>query len=430
MRVALKDSLAPLRSPGYRSVFLANTASFLGDQIVTVALAFAVLEVTGSATALGVVLLARTVPLAVFVLTGGVWADRLPRQLIMVASDVVRLVSQAVFAALLFTGHAPLWAMVVLQAVHGTASAFYRPASSGLLAQLLPSELRQRGSALMYSMSSMAGILGPVLAGVILAVSSPAWTLAIDAASFGISGLLLLRVRTPERGAAKERNSFLRDLADGWGEVTSRSWLRSWIFNFALFQFAVLSAFMVLGPLVSETSLGGETAWAVMSACLGVGSLLGSFAAIRWHPARPLAALGGALLTAPVVLVALAFAAPVYLLAATSLLFGAAIAFADAVWEATLQNHVPERVLSRVVSYDWLGSTVLRPIGLAIVGPMAAGLGADVVLIGAAVLYVVVTGAALAMPVTWALSPQPVESGPAAGVEALPTTSQTGMEHG
>jgi MFS family permease len=407
VRLALKAASAPLLLRGYRRVFLANTASFLGDQVVPVALAFAVLEVTGSATALGIVLLARTVPFAVFVLTGGVWADRLPRHLMMVTSDGVRFVSQGVFAVLLFSGHAALWAMVVLQAVHGAAAAFFRPASSGLIAQLLPRELRQRGTALMYSVSNVAAVLGPVLAGIMLVWLSPAWMLAIDSISFAISGLLLAGVRTPGRAPARaQAQSFVRDLADGWKEVVSRPWLRSWILNFALFQFAVLAAFLVLGPVVSQTALGGATAWAVMSACVGVGSLLGSIVAIRWQPARPLVAVGSALLLAPVVLLGLAAVAPVYLLGGMSVIFGAVIAFADAVWESVVQNHVPERVLSRVVSYDWLGSTVLRPIGLAVVGPLAVALGANIVLIGAAMLHLVATSVALLIPANRSIADQ------------------------
>jgi MFS family permease len=412
MSASLKESLQPLRLPDYRNVFFANTASFLGDQIVPVALAFAVLEVTGSASALGIVLLSRTVPLALFVLTGGVWADRLPRHLIMVASDLVRFVSQAVFAALIFTHHAPLWAMVALQAVHGTASAFYRPASSGLLAQVLPRELRQRGVGLMYSVSSLTSVAGPVIAGVLLALSTPAWALTIDAASFAISACLLARVRPPERGPAKERQSFVRDLAEGWQEVISRSWLRTWILNFALFQFALLAAFWVLGPLVAKTSLGGATAWAIMSACVGIGSLLGSLAAVRWHPSRPLVAVGGSLLLSPVVLLGLAVPAPIYALAAMSLAFGGAMAFADTIWETVVQNHVPERLLSRVVSYDWLGSTVLRPVGLAIVGPLAVAVTPTATLVGASVLYLAVTLAALAMPITWKLPAHAPEEEP------------------
>lgn len=403
----LRESLAPLRVHDYRLAMTANSASFIGDQIVPVALAFAVLEVTGSATVLGVVLLARTVPLAIFALTGGVWADRLPRQLIMVTADGVRFVSQAIFAALLFSGHAAVWAMVLLQAIHGAAGAFHRPAAGGLLPQLLTPDLRQRGNALMYSVQSLAAIAGPAAAGVLLAVSTPAWALAVDALSFALSGLLIARIRPPQRNVSRVRQSFLRDLAEGWKGMVSRPWLRTWILNFALFQFALLSAFWVLGPVVSQTSLGGETTWAVMSACVGVGSLLGSVLSIRWQPSRPLLAVGGALLLSPMVLFALAALAPIYLLAGGSVLFGAAMAFGDTVWETAVQNHVPEHLLSRIVSYDWMGSTVLRPIGLAIVGPLAVVFGTDVTLVGAAALYLVVTLGALAMPVSWQLPAQP-----------------------
>ncbi|WBC01115.1 MFS transporter [Micromonospora sp. WMMA1976] len=418
---SLRESLAPLRVRDYRLAMFGNSASFIGDQIVPVALAFAVLEVTGSATALGVVLLARTVPLAIFVVTGGVWADRLPRQFIMVTTDCVRFVSQAIFAALLFTDHAALWAMALLQAVHGAAGAFHRPAAGGLLPQLLTPDLRQRGNALMYSVQSLGGIVGPAAAGLLLAVSSPAWALALDALSFAVSAFLIARIRTPQRTVAKERKSFLQDLGEGWKEMVSRPWLRTWILNFSLFQFALLAAFFVLGPVVSKTSLGGETTWATISACIGAGSLLGSLLSVRWHPSRPLLAVGGALLLAPTVLFGLAALAPVYVLAGMSILFGAATAFGDTVWETAVQNHVPEHLLSRIVSYDWMGSVVLRPVGLAIVGPLAAVVGTANTLIGAGMLYLLVTLGALAMPISWKLPAQPEPAAPSTLPVAQPS---------
>src|SRR2546430_5751389 len=151
MTVPIREYLAPLRHRGYRLVFSANVVSAVGNQVVPVALAFAVLDATGSATVLGVVLLARTLSLALFVLIGGVWADRLPRQLVMVGADLIRFVSQGAFAVLLLTGHAPVSTMVVLQGMHGAATAFFRPASGGLLAQVLPPDLRQRGTAMFYA---------------------------------------------------------------------------------------------------------------------------------------------------------------------------------------------------------------------------------------------------------------------------------------
>ncbi|MEV8509078.1 MFS transporter [Actinoplanes sp. NPDC051475] len=394
-------SLAPLRDRRYRLVFSANSLSTLGDQIVPVALAFAVLHATGSPAALGFVLLARTVPQAVFLLTGGVWADRLPRQRLMISSDLVRFFSQGVFAALLLSGRNELWWMLLLQAVHGTAGAFARPASGGLIAQLLEPTLRQRGAALMYTVTSSATIVGPAAAGLLLAISSPGLALAIDAATFLVSALLLAGVKLPPRQGTSERKHFAADLLEGWHEVRSHSWLWSWILNFAVFQFAILSAFWVLGPVVSQRSLGGDTGWAVISVGTGVGGLIGSVIAVRWLPRRPLVAMAGALILAPITLLGLAVPLSLATMTALAVLIGIAMSFGDAVWEGVLSNRVPEHLLSRVVSYDWMGSIVLRPIGLAIVGPIAAHAGSRTTLVGAAVLYFAATAVAVAMPTTW-----------------------------
>ena len=382
MRTRLLGSFDALREREFRLLFTAHAISALGDFLVPVALAFAVLDLTGSATDLGFVLTARLVPLVLFMLAGGVWADRLPRQRLMIASHLVRLVSQGALGLLLVAGNARIWELVVLQAVHGTATAFFRPASSGIVPQTVSPERLHQANGLMWGAIGVAGFAGPAIAGVALATAGAGWAILGDATTFALGAYLLARLRLPPL-PPRERESFLHELAVGWREVVSRRWLWTSILSFSAFQLAVIAAFSVLGPVVAKHSLGGASAWATLAAAFGIGSIVGNFCSLHLRPRRPLRfAFGFTLLCFPTLFL-LAFAAPVPVIAATELVSGLAIGMSGAMWETTLQEHVPEAARSRVSAYDWMGSMVLRPAGLAVIGPIATVVGVKAALVGA-----------------------------------------------
>ncbi|MGI8421817.1 MAG: MFS transporter [Gaiellaceae bacterium] len=390
--------LGPLRERDFRLVFAAHVVSVVGDGLVPVALAFAVLDLTGSAADLGIVLLARAVPMVVFVLAGGVWADRLPRQWLMVGSHAIRFASQTALGVLLVGGHASIVTIAALQVVHGAATAFYRPASSGLVPHLVSPRNLQPANALIWMAISVGGVGGPALAGLLIAVSSPGWAILLDGISFGGAALLLLRLRSRELGRPAVRGSFLRDLADGWSVVRSRSWLWISIAQFSLFQLVALATFVVLGPLVAQRSLGGASAWALIVAASGVGAIAGNALALRFRPLHPLRWVFGLILLSAPSFVLLAVAAPAGAIAAAELGTGVAFGLAGAVWETKMQQQVPPEALSRVSSWEWVGSTALRPLGLGLVGPLAAVVGVRATLLGAAGIIVVSTLAPLALP--------------------------------
>jgi predicted MFS family arabinose efflux permease len=387
--VTLGTSCEALRERNFRLQFVAASISMLGSNLAPVAIAFAILDLTGSASALGAALAARALPTLVFSLAGGVWADRLPRHRVMVAANLAQFGSQALFAALLLAGRAELWQILLLQAAQGAANAFLRPATTGLTAQTVKSEHRQQANALLSLSASTTGIAGPVLAGVLVVTVGSGWAVAADAATFAVSAALLSRISLPTGDRASGRAPFLRELADGWRFVRTFSWVWLSIGGFMVFQLLVLSTFFVLGPAIAERSLGGASAWALIVGAAGAGSLLGDLLALRWEPSRPLqAATLAGVLAAPALLL-LALESPLGWLAAAGLLLGIAFTFPDTLWFATLQEHVPEPLLARVSAYDWAGSLVLRPIGYAIVGPLAAIAGAGTVLVVSAVLLVV-----------------------------------------
>lgn len=384
----LSDSLAPLREVPFRRLFLATTTSMVGDRFTTVALAFAVLELTGSAFALGIVLASQSVSLVAFLLVGGVWADRLGRRQVMVVADLARAGAQGLTAFLLITGSAQLWHLVALQVLHGGASGFFNPASTGLIPETVEPRHLQRANALLELTSSVGGIVGPIAAGVIVAVSTPGWAIGIDALSFLGSAFFLRGIASV--GSARPRTdvSFWRDLKDGWIEVRSRSWLLASIIQMALFQFAFLGSLFVLGPLVAEQTYGGAKAWGLLVGSAGFGSVVGAIVGLRVHPRRILVAIYLLEIVQTLPLILLAVRPPLGVLFVGHFVAGLTLAYGSTLYEVVLQQNVPPHAISRISAYDWMGSTALRPLGLAAAGPVATAVGVGPTFLGAAVIVV------------------------------------------
>ncbi|HZL54819.1 MAG TPA: MFS transporter, partial [Solirubrobacteraceae bacterium] len=263
--------LGPLRNAQFRLLFAGRAISSLGDRVVPLALSFAVLDLTGSVTDLGIVFAAQTLPLVLFVLLGGVWADRLPRQFVMLASDGVRALAQGLSAVLLLSGSAHIWELAVLQAVYGAAEAFFGPASVAIVPQTVDERDLQPANALLGLSGNLADVLGPALAGVIVATAGPGWGLATDAATFVASAAFLALMRPRALAAASEfaAGSTLAQLRAGWHAFRSRTWLWVTVVFFTVFLAFVYSPLQVLGPQVAKVSLGGPGAWAAISVALG-----------------------------------------------------------------------------------------------------------------------------------------------------------------
>jgi MFS family permease len=405
-------SLQVLREREYRQFFLGQAVSLLGDGMVNVALAFAVLDLTGSASALGLVLAARMLPLVGFLLAGGVMADRLPRRTVMIAADLVRVASQGAIAALLIAGVAEVWQLAALSAVTGSATAFFNPASTGLMPAVVSPERLQQANALRGLAMAAGQIAGPALAGILVAGAGAGWALAVDAATFAVSVAFLVRLHVP----AMERlvvRSMLADLREGWDTFRSISWLWTFVAAATIGNF-VSAASGVLGPLVAKESLGGATAWALIVSAVGVGSLAGGVLALHVQPRRPMlmATLPLYLFAAPLAMLALEL--PAVYIAGVSLLSGAALMISNTVWETTLQRNVPAEALSRVSSYDWFGSLAFQPLGFAIWGPVAELNGVGRTLWIAFAVQIVTTTALLLVPSIRHLRSTPPETAPAA----------------
>lgn len=365
-----------LRTREFRLLFSGQAVSVLGDRMAVVALAFAVLEIGGSVSDVGLVLAAGAFPLVATVLAGGVVADRTSRRAVMVVADLVRVASQGAMAALLITGAAEVWMLALLAGVTGAATGFFSPASTGLLPEVVLAEQLQPANALRASAASTGEILGPIVGGVLVAAAGAGWAIAIDAVTFAVSAACLAMQRVPARVAASQ-SSFVAALREGWVAFRARRWVWAFVLYFAI-ENLIWGAWGTLGPIVAKTDLGGAAAWGTILAAMGIGALAGSLLAARVRPHRPLlfAALTDGLFVLP--LAFLAVAPPVPLIACGALLSGAGMALAISVWESTLQRHIPGESLSRVSSYDWFGSLAFYPLGLAIWGPVAAAIGVSV----------------------------------------------------
>jgi MFS family permease len=382
----------------FRLLFIGQTISIYGDRLLPVALAFAVLDLTGRATDLGYVFAAQYVPMVVLVLFAGVVADRLPRQLVMLASDAVRVATQAGMAALLLSGNAHIWELVVLCAVGGAADAFFNPAVVGLIPSTVPPGRLQEANALRGLAFSISAILGPATAGVIVAATSPGWALVFDAATFAVSVVSLALMRI-DASAARRETSVRGELRHGFELVRSQRWLWVSISYWGVFNLAGLPVFLVLGPYVAKHSLGGATAWATILTVGGVGSFVGGLVSMRSRPKRPLHACVASTLPWWIAPVLLAERMPTAAIAAAFFVTSITIAYGNTVWTTALQERVPRDAISRVTSFDVLGTYIVSPAGYALVGVLAAAIGVSTTLVVAA------CGGAAATLVTLALLP-------------------------
>jgi MFS family permease len=402
----------------FRLLFLGQVTSSFGDRLAPIALTFAVFDLTKSTSAaaydLGFVFAAQTAPMFLLVAVAGVWGDRLPRQLVMLSSDVVRCASQGTTAALLLLHQAQVWELVALQAVYGAANAFFMPAQIGLIPAVVGSGQLREANALMSFSRTAAGVVGPAVGGTLVALISPGVAVAGDAATFLVSAgsLALLRVAWPAREATGA--SMLTEFREGLAEVRQRTWIWVLIVYFGLFNIFVWPPFFVLGAAVANHSLGGAGAWAALLVAGSAGIAVGSLVAVRFGASRPLfwGELACGLSALPALFLGLGL--PLAPIVVVSFVRSIGLAWGDTLWFTALQEHVPERAISRVISLDQTGTLAFVPLGFALVGPFSAVVGVRATLVGSAILTAAATVCAVSVPSVRNLraEPRPVPAMP------------------
>ncbi|MFF8784614.1 MFS transporter [Streptomyces sp. NPDC015125] len=402
----------------------ATVIANLGSSGALIATAFAVLAAGGSATDVGLVAAARTVPLVLFLLIGGAVADRLPRHRVMVAANVLSCVSQGLFALLVLAGEPRLWQLAVLAALGGTGQAFFAPASEGMVLASVSGEQAGRAFAVFRMGMNGANIGGTALGGALVAAVGPGWVLAVDSAAFAVAAVLRAFLDVSGVAVRAPGGGVLHDLRDGWREVVSRPWLWAVVVQFSLVNAVVAAAEAVYGPLVAEQHLGGPGPWGLALAAFGAGTVGGALVMTRVRPHRLL--LTGALCVFPLALPSAALAVPLPAGGLAAVMFGTGIAvevFA-VTWMTALHQEIPEEKFSRVSSYDWLGSLAMVPLATALAGPVQDLIGRTAALWGCSAVIALLTAAVLCVPGVRRLTRR-TQPEPAAGRVLSPAAGAT-----
>lgn len=380
----------------FRLLFVSRVISLTGSAVAPIAQAFAVLELTRSASAFGVVLAAGYVPLIVFLLLGGVVADRIDRGIVMVWSNIACAAAQAVLAVLLIVGVARIWQVAALACVCGAASAFFGPASSGIVPQIVdPREVHDANALLRLSMNCVR-VLGPALGGMAVAVCGAGWVIAWDAITFASAAALFARLRIPlpPRPAA----TMIADLAEGWAQFWSLPWLWSLVLQYSLINAVWVGGFELLGPIMSQERLGGASSWGLITAALAAGLLAGGALILAWKPKRPLLAATLSTLTKAAPLAAMATGQSLMMIIAATFIAGVGTEVFIVCFYSALQREVPADRMSRVSSYDIFLGTILVPVGYLLAGPLAATIGIGATLQAGIAVIAISTCAVLLLP--------------------------------
>jgi predicted MFS family arabinose efflux permease len=380
----------------FRLLFAGRAISYVGTYLAPIAVAFAVLDLGGGATAVGLSFAAWTLAQVAMLAVGGVVGDRLPRRRVMIASDVASTGVRVLMGVLLLTGRAEVWMLVALQAAGGASVAFYNPAFYGLVREIVPTDRLQRANSLLAIARYAAFPLGAAVGGTIVALVGSGTALVLDGATYAASALLLSFVRVDS--IAKATSSMLRELRDGWAAFVEQQWvwvLTSWI---ALYFVLTYAPFFVLGPYIAEHSMHGAGSWAPVVAGEGIGALLGSLAGLRVHFRQPLVAVGRIFLLTALQSVLLALHAPVWLLAPAAACAGFGFACGSVVWDTQLQKAIAPDKLARVAAYGWMSAMVMLPAGYALAGPISALVGMRGYLLFGATWLVVSTAVVYRLP--------------------------------
>jgi MFS family permease len=395
--------LRPLGIRDFALLWAGATVSLAGDGVYIVAIAWQVYELSNSPTALSLVGVAWTLPVGIFVLIGGVISDRFERRRIMIAADILRAIAVATIGALSLSGAIELWHLIVLAAVFGTGEAFFGPAFTSIVPDIVPKHLLLQANSLDQFIRPFAFLLvGPALGGWMVAVIGPGQAFMLDAGTFLVSAaaIFLIRHRTATRERGDERTSMLRDMREGLVFVRAHAWLWATLLAAAIFLLAYWGPVDVLVPYRVRNELGGDASdFGLVLAFGGVGALLAAFLlGQRGFPRRHITFMYAAWGFGSLALVGFGLATEVWQMQAISLVEGALFTSGMVIWGTLMQTLVPGELLGRVTSLDWFVSTSLVPVSFALTGPVSAGLGAQTTLVVAGLVAAAATFAFLLVP--------------------------------
>jgi hypothetical protein len=386
-----------LRARGFRSYLLGMTCVELAVSAMQVALPFAIFAVGGGAGEVGIALGVGVIPRMLFVLFGGVAGDRFSRRSILLVTTSFLACCQLVGGGILLTGGAEVWTLIVLQSAYGAASAFVLPTLTGIVLDIAPKGSLLKANSLVRLARNTSTVVGPSLAGLVVAVASPGWAYVASGIAFGSATAILRLIPKVRRSQPTDTSSMRRDLVDGWSAFSGTPWIWLMVASFALYQSTMMPAILVGGPAVTESTIG-VSGWATVLTARSVGAIVVGFVLLRWKPTRPLLVATVILLLDIPFVLALVLNASLAVLLVAALLSAAALNIGDTLWETTLQERVKAQVLSRVSSYDWLGSLTFAPLGFLLLGLWIERAGVGDALLAVATLHAAVHIAMVALP--------------------------------
>jgi predicted MFS family arabinose efflux permease len=393
----------------FRLLFAGRALSYVGTYLAPIAVAFAILDLGGSSTEVGLSFAAWTLAQVTMLALGGVVGDRLPRRTVMIASDVSSTTVRVAMGVLLVIGHAQVWELIALQACGGAAVAFYNPTFYGLVREIVPAERLQQANSYLAIARYAAFPLGAAAGGTIVATVGSGTALLFDGGTYAASALLLFFVRVDS--IARAGAGVLRELREGWSAFVEHQWVWVLCLWIALYFLITYAPFFVLGPYVAKQSLGGAGSWGAVVTGEGIGALLGSFAGLRLRPRQPLLTVCWIFLPTAVQSGLLAYHAPVWALAPAAAFAGFGFACGSVVWDTAMQQTIAPEKLARVAAYGWMSAMVFLPAGYALAGPISTLVGVRAYLLFGAFWLVASTIAVCRLPSVRAFSYQePVDA--------------------
>ena len=386
--------------PAFRTLLIARIISNIGNGLGPIALAFGVLSLEGATpTSLSIVMAAQLGPMVVFMLFGGVLADRYPRALVVGTSDIFLSGFVVANGIMLINGSATVMSMAIIAFISGSLNALWWPAFAGLVPEVVPEEDLQSANSVIGLGANAANIAGTVAGGIIVAGIGAGWAMVTDGISFFIAGILVFTLRKfgKTRDTTEHTPSVFEDLAHGWKEFSSRSWVVTVVAGYCILNMIFESVLGVVGPVHAEQELGGPKPWSYILAALSVGMMAGVLVSLKVRPKRPLLIALVAQLGVAAWIFTIGVTSWIPLIMVSAFFAGIAFDFFFVLWQTAMQSNIPRESLSRVSSYDAFGSLVFAPFGLVIAGPITERIGTEQTLIGMGIIFAVVLAAMLSV---------------------------------
>ena len=386
--------------PAFRTLLIARIISNIGNGLGPIAIAFGVLSLEGATpTSLSIVMAAQLGPLVVFMLFGGVLADRYPRALVVGTSDIFLSGFVVANGIMLINGSATVMSMAIIAFISGSLNALWWPAFAGLVPEVVPEEDLQSANSVIGLGANAANIAGTVAGGIIVAGIGAGWAMVTDGISFFIAGILVFTLRKfgKTRDTTEHTPSVFEDLAHGWKEFSSRSWVVTVVAGYCILNMIFESVLGVVGPVHAEQELGGPKPWSYILAALSVGMMAGVLVSLKVRPKQPLLIALVAQLGVAVWIFTIGVTNWIPLIMVSAFFAGIAFDFFFVLWQTAMQSNIPRESLSRVSSYDAFGSLVFAPFGLVIAGPITERIGTEQTLIGMGIIFAAVLAAMLSV---------------------------------